>query len=62
MEKLETKSTAELMTELAKLEKEIELKIIKYNLISRELCHRFPMLEQEEEFKPKVLSKGEIQV
>lgn len=62
MEKLETASTSELMTELAKLEKEIELKIMRYNLISGELCRRFPMLEQEEEFKPKVLSKGEIQV
>ena len=58
----EATSTAELMVELRRLEKEIDLKIMKYNLINKELCRRFPVLEQTQDFRPKVLSKGEIQI
>ena len=51
-------STAELMTELTYLEQEINLKLMKYEEIRKELCERFPMLEEKEEmFNQKVLVK-----
>lgn len=51
-------STAELMTELTYLEQEINLKLMKYEEIRKELCARFPMLEEKEEmFNQKVLVK-----
>lgn len=62
MKNIETTSTIEIITELTKLEQEIDLKIMKYNLLAQEIYRRFPLPEIEEEFKPKVLSKGEIQV
>jgi hypothetical protein len=51
-------STAELMTKLTYLEQEINLKLMKYEEIRKELCTRFPMLEEKEEmFNQKVLVK-----
>lgn len=51
-------STVELMTELTYLEQEINLKLMKYEEIRKELCARFPMLEENEEmFNQKVLVK-----
>lgn len=53
-------STPELMTELTYLEQEINLKLMKYEAIRKELCTRFPTLEEEEElFQPKKLVKKE---
>lgn len=57
MNELETKPTHEIVKDLSKLEKEIELKIIKYNLLIKEMHRRFPMLENQPEFQPKVLNK-----
>ncbi len=59
MEELSKTPTNELITELSRLEREIDFKIIKYNLIINEMTKRFPMLEAQEEFKPKILSKKE---
>ena len=59
MKELSKMPTNELITELSRLEKEIDFKIMKYNLIINEMYKRFPMLEEQEEFKPKILSKKE---
>lgn len=59
MKELSKTPTNELMTELSRIEKEIDFKIMKYNLIINEMYKRFPMLEEQEEFKPKILSKKE---
>jgi len=59
MEELSKTPTNELITELSRLEREIDFKIIKYNLILNEMYKRFPMLEEQEEFKQKILSKKE---
>lgn len=55
---LTTNPTVELVTELSKLEQEIDLKIMKYNLLRAELIRRFPITEIEETFKPKILVNG----
>lgn len=49
--------TNELVSELSRLEKQIDLMILKYNLINSELISRFPFLEKQSEFQPKVLKK-----
>lgn len=59
MKELSKTPTNELITELSRLEREIDFKIMKYNLILNEMYKRFPMLEEQEEFKPKILSKKE---
>lgn len=59
---LSTKSTAELVIELSKLDKEIPLKIMKYNLYSMELHKRFRNSGIEEAYKTKILVKDEIDV
>ena len=60
MEKLETKPLNEIITELSRLEQEINLKIQKYNLLASEVCRRFPTPEVEENFK--MITKGEIKI
>lgn len=62
MEEITKKPTYEIITELTRLEQEIDLKIMKYNILAKEICSRFPILKQEETFTPKVLSKGEYKV
>ena len=59
MKELSETPTNELIIELSRLEREIDFKIMKYNLILNEMYKRFPMLEEQEEFKPKILSKKE---
>lgn len=44
-----------LISEMTQLEQEINLKLIKYEAMREEVCNRFPMLNEEEEFKPKEL-------
>ena len=58
MENLKTKPLVDIITELSRLEREINLKIQKYNLLSNEVCRRFPIPEIEENFK--IITKGEI--
>lgn len=60
MEKLETKPLNEIITELSRLEQEINLKIQKYNLLANEVCRRLPTPEVEENFK--IITKGEIKI
>lgn len=59
MKELSKTPTNELIIELSRLEREIDFKIMNYNLIINEMYKRFPMLEEQEEFKPKILSKKE---
>ncbi|NLE03624.1 MAG: hypothetical protein GX638_02330 [Crenarchaeota archaeon] len=58
MEYLETKPLVDIITELSRLEREINLKILKHNLLTNEVCRRFPIPEVEENFK--MITKGEI--
>ena len=58
MEDLETKPLVDIITELSRLEREINLKILKHNLLVSEVCRRFPIPEVEENFK--IITKGEI--
>lgn len=55
MEDLSKTPTVDLIKESTMLEKEINLKILKYNLYIAELVRRFPMLEKEKEFQQKTL-------
>lgn len=45
----------ELITSMAYLEQEINMKLLIYEKMRAEVCKRFPSLEKEEDFKPKVL-------
>lgn len=49
-------STPTLMTDLAYLQQEINLKLMVYEEIRKELCNRFPNLEKEDDmFQEKEL-------
>lgn len=50
----------DLVMELTELERDIDLKVYKYNLIILEIYKRFPNLENKEEFRPKILTKDKI--
>lgn len=52
-------STAEIITELTILEQEINLKIMKYNILSQIIRERFPDLERDELFLEKKLLTNE---
>ena len=52
-------STVEIVTELTVLEQEINLKIMKYNILSRIIRDRFPDLERDELFLEKKLLTNE---
>ena len=54
---LSTKSTVDLIKELAVLDHEIELKIMKYNLYSMELHKRFGDSVIGDVYEPKILVK-----
>lgn len=58
MNDLSKKPTYEIISDLTRLEKEIDLKIVKYNLLIEEICSRYKILKNMEEFQPKVLSKS----
>lgn len=45
----------ELVIEMTKLEQEINLKLLTYESMRTEVCKRFPQLEEESIFKPKIL-------
>ena len=57
---LEHKPLNEIMMDMIEIEKLIDLYIYKYNLLNYEVCRRFPFLEEQEYFKPKVLTKDKI--
>lgn len=48
-------STNELMIEFFKLQQQLNLQIIQYNLIIDELVKRFPNLEKDENFEKRGL-------
>lgn len=48
-------SLIEIMEEMTKLDKNIELSLLKYERLRLEIIKRFPYLEKEEGFKKKVL-------
>lgn len=54
-------STVEIVTELTVLEQEINLKIMKYNILSQIIRDRFPDLERDELFlEKKILTDQKI--
>ena len=55
-------SLVDLVTELTELERDIDLRVYKYNLIILEIYRRFPNLENQEEFRPKILTKDKIEM
>lgn len=55
MEDIKRKSTIDLIKEYTKLEKDIEMSLHLYEKIRVELCRRYPNIENEDNFKPKVL-------
>ena len=57
---LSNASLKDLIMELTELEKDIDLRIYKHNLIVYEIYRRFPNLENQEEFRPKILTKDKI--
>lgn len=59
-DKIETTSTIELIKQMTLLERNIDLELLIYNKIVRELYYRIPNLEQQDEIKPKVLVKEKI--
>ena len=59
-DKIETTSTIELIKEMASLERKIEIELLKYNRIVLELYRRIPILEQQDDIKPKILVKDKI--
>lgn len=53
-------STPTLMTDLTYLQQEINLKLMMYEEIRKELCNRFPNLEKEDDmFQEQMLVKKE---
>ena len=52
-------STVEIVTELTILEQEINLKIIKYNMLSQVIRERFPDLERDDLFLEKKILTNE---
>lgn len=59
-ENLQTKPLNEIIMELSKLQQEIDLRIMKYNLLAYEVYRRFPTPEIQEDFK--IITKGEIKI
>ena len=53
-------STIELIKQITYLEKNIDLELLMYNKIIEELYKRIPILEKQEELKPKMLVKEKI--
>lgn len=47
----------DLITEITYLEQEIDIKIMRYETIKRELIKRYPVIDNEEIFKTKKLIK-----
>lgn len=52
---VESNTTANLVLNISMLDKEINIKLMKYNEMVRVLKTRFPILENSEEFKEKKL-------
>ena len=59
-DKIEITSTIELIKQLTYLERNIDLELLIYNKIVKELYERIPNLENQKEIKPKVLVKEKI--
>lgn len=61
MEEINKKPTFEIINELSRLEQEIGLKTLKYNILVSELVRRFPFLANDEQFMEKeILTKQKI--
>ena len=56
-EEISKKTTVELVTEMAYLDQEIDIKLYRYEQIRSELVRRFPQVKNAEEFKQKVRKK-----
>lgn len=54
-----TKSTVDIINELSLLEKELDFKVLKYNLLCTEINRRFPMLDKNPGFKKLILTTEE---
>lgn len=52
--------TVELIKQMTLLEKRIDFDLFMYNKIIKELYERIPILEKQDEIKPKVLIKEKI--
>ncbi len=57
-EELQKKPLYEVMEDMAKLEQEINLKIILYNRLVKEVNRRFPLEITKETFQEKELTDG----
>ena len=53
MEDITKKPLVEIITEMSKLDKEIDLKLLQYEKLRLEVVRRFPFVEQDKAFKPK---------
>lgn len=60
MNNTEEISSIELIKLMTQLEKEIDLGIIMYNKVVRELYSRVPTIDNQKENKPKILTKTKI--
>lgn len=57
MEDLNKKPLVEIVQEMTYLEQEIELKMLRYEKLRKEIIKRFPQTKDMEEFKIKKLKK-----
>ena len=55
-------STIELIKQMSLLERKIDLELMFYNKIVKELYERIPTLENQNEIKPKILVKKKIDI
>ena len=60
MKDIKQASTIELIKQMTLLEKRIDMDLLIYNKIIKELYERIPNLENQEELKPKILTKTKI--
>ena len=60
MNSTEEMSSIELINLMSQLEKEIDLGIIMYNKVVRELYNRVPTIDNQKENKPKIFVKDKI--
>lgn len=59
---MEKMSTYDIIHRLSELEHSIDKNILEYNILLKELLKHFPTLEQQEEFKPKILTKKKYDI
>ena len=54
---IEKKPTVEIIKEMTLIDQQINILIVQYNKLQKEITKRFPTLESKNEFKPKVKRK-----